>query len=748
MNGDTLPDVPRFARHFSVHRVGGEGVVLHSERRSHILTGALNERIAELLDGERSTDDVVDALSDEFPMAEIYFALMSLAQDGFLVDASEKLEADDAPATAAFWDSLDELESTTCSTGSDTIVVTATPSEDAQRWRTALAAHGFAVADRGRLTLVLTSDYLDPTLHAFNRRAREEKRAWLLVRAVGPELWIGPLFIPDASPCWECLRPRLESNAPIYTFLANATGEPPGTPRSDAAWTQSAAVGLVATQLARILRREDARELAGVLTRVDTVTLATTHHRVARRPQCPVCGDAQLMTQHSGTAIELQSQPKRFTADGGHRTVTPDETIAKLAPLIDPVAGVVSELRRVPYDSANIHVYTAGRNAANGYRDLTGLRNGLRRSSSGKGFTDAQARASALGEAIERHSAGYQGDEPRIHATFTELGDAAVHPSRCLHYSDAQYAAPAFPANAGVRDDWVPAPFDEHAWIDWSPIWSLTGQRTKYLPTALLYLGYPVGAQPFGLADSNGNAAGNTIEEAVLQGFLELIERDSTAMWWYNRTQRPAVDVESLELPGWDTIREYYREIDRDIWLLDITADFGIPVFVAVSRERSGEREDLLLGLGAHLDPQIAASRAISEMNQMLSALAALREDATVNHTLAHWLEHATVANQSYLAPAPGRLSHRRDFVAVSHADLRDDVLWCQQQIAARGMELLVLDQTRPDVALPVVKVVVPDLRHFRPRFAAGRLYDVPVSMGWVSQPRQESELNPIPFFL
>ena len=468
MSGDMLPDVPRFARHFSVHPVEGEGVVLHGERRSHILTGALNQRIAELLDGERSTDDVVDALGDEFPMSEIYFALMSLAQDGFLVDAAGNLDADDAPATAAFWDSLDEQESTTRSGAIDTIVVTATPSEDARRWRAALAAHGFAVGDRGRVTLVLTSDYLDPTLHSFNRRALAEKRSWLLVRAVGPELWIGPLFTPEESPCWECLRPRLASNAPIYTFLASAAGEPPETPRSDAAWTHSAAVGLVATQLARILRRGDARELAGVLTRIDTVTLATTHHRVTRRPQCPACGDAQLMAQHSGTAIALQSQPKRFTADGGHRTVTPDQTIARLAPLIDPVAGVVSELRRVPYQSAHIHVYTAGRNAANGYRNLTGLSNGLRRSSSGKGFTDAQARASALGEAIERHSAGYQGDEPRIQATLAELGDAAVHPARCLHYSDAQYAAPVCTANASVRDDWVPARFDEYSSIDWS----------------------------------------------------------------------------------------------------------------------------------------------------------------------------------------------------------------------------------------------------------------------------------------
>jgi len=58
------------------------------------------------------------------------------------------------------------------------------------------------------------------------------------------------------------------------------------------------------------------------------------------------------------------------------------------------------------------------------------------------------------------------------------------------------------------------------------------------------------------------------------------------------------------------------------------------------------------------------------------------------------------------------------------------------------------LDQTRPDVGLPVVKMVVPGLRHFWARFAPGRLYDVPVQMGLLQQPLAEAELNPIPMFL
>ena len=56
---------------------------------------------------------------------------------------------------------------------------------------------------------------------------------------------------------------------------------------------------------------------------------------------------------------------------------------------------------------------------------------------------------------------------------------------------------------------------------------------------------------------------------------------------------------------------------------------------------------------------------------------------------------------------------------------------------------MLVLDQTREEIGLPVVKVIVPGLRHFWARFAPGRLYDVPVKMGLLDKPHRENELTP-----
>jgi ribosomal protein S12 methylthiotransferase accessory factor len=72
----------------------------------------------------------------------------------------------------------------------------------------------------------------------------------------------------------------------------------------------------------------------------------------------------------------------------------------------------------------------------------------------------------------------------------------------------------------------------------------------------------------------------------------------------------------------------------------------------------------------------------------------------------------------------------------------------CVKIAEKHGMEVLVLDQTRPDIGLNVVKVIVPGMRHFWQRLAPGRLYDVPVKLGWLPAPLKENQLNSFPIFI
>ncbi|NJM57366.1 MAG: hypothetical protein HC857_07935 [Synechococcales cyanobacterium RU_4_20] len=86
------------------------------------------------------------------------------------------------------------------------------------------------------------------------------------------------------------------------------------------------------------------------------------------------------------------------------------------------------------------------------------------------------------------------------------------------------------------------------------------------------------------------------------------------------------------------------------------------------------------------------------------------------------------------------------DFPPLRRPDLREDVLACVAIAQQAGLEMLVLDQTRPDIGLPVVRVVVPGMQHFWRRLGPGRLYSVPLAQQWLTQPRPESRQNPLPF--
>jgi ribosomal protein S12 methylthiotransferase accessory factor len=79
-----------------------------------------------------------------------------------------------------------------------------------------------------------------------------------------------------------------------------------------------------------------------------------------------------------------------------------------------------------------------------------------------------------------------------------------------------------------------------------------------------------------------------------------------------------------------------------------------------------------------------------------------------------------------------------------SRLDSREQVMTCVSVAKQAGLDFLVLDQTRPDIEVPVVRVIVPGLRHFYRRFAAGRLYDLPVKLGLRDRPLSEDELNPL----
>src|SRR5207248_10751045 len=115
-----------------------------------------------------------------------------------------------------------------------------------------------------------------------------------------------------------------------------------------------------------------------------------------------------------------------------------------------------------------------GGNTARPPRPLGRLRSALRTMNAGKGTGDAQARASALCEGLERYSGVFRGDEPRRSARQAELGGAAVPLNDCLLFSERQYREREALNARASRFSFIPAPFDPGAEVEWSPVWSLT----------------------------------------------------------------------------------------------------------------------------------------------------------------------------------------------------------------------------------------------------------------------------------
>ena len=242
-------------------------------------------------------------------------------------------------------------------------------------------------------------------------------------------------------------------------------------------------------------------------------------------------------------------------------------------------------------------------------------------------------------------------------------------------------------------------------------------------------------------ADSNGCAAGNTLEEAIVQGFLELIERDSYAIWWYNRSQRAELDLDQFDDSYVRDLRTQLGETGRKLWVIDITTDLGIPSFVAMSHATVDGHDFVEYGSGSHFDARIALLRALTELNQFLSIGLMGGRDAGQRSNDAAGLFR--LDDHPYLLPngAPAR----RDFATTfGRLDTREQVLACVDLVKRAGLDFLVLDQTRPDIDVPVARVIVPGLRHFYRRFGPGRLYEIPVKLGLRTQPIAESELNPM----
>ena len=376
--------------------------------------------------------------------------------------------------------------------------------------------------------------------------------------------------------------------------------------------------------------------------------------------------------------------------DGTHRLVAPARTLERMQPLM-PVMGVTRLANLTGLDLIGIPVVMAVRPNA---RSLA--------VSSGKGLTLEAAMASGLMEAIELYHAERM-RRPLLLASFEEIRQS--HPlvdlSRLPHLSVSRY--------------------HPNRSILWVEGYELLEREPRFVPYEMVHANFtlplPAGSGCFPM-NSNGLASGNHVLEAISHGICELVERDATSLW---RLTPPAlqrgrrVGPSSIEDADCRRLLDLFREARVAVGLWDITSDVGIATFecLTVDEEERPLREMYATsGIGCHPSRGVAAVRALTEAAQgRMIYIAGSRDD---RDRAAYEQARDPELTRSVRERIAGGESALRDFRQVAsqeHESFAVEVRWELERLAAVGIdEVIVVDLSRPEFDVPVVRVVIPGL--------------------------------------
>lgn len=757
---------PRFRSSLRVEVIDDKLLFLLNDSQTLIIENPDAVRVGALVDGQRSMADIMAELAGELSPERVFVELRKLeltgaitsgpepdSQTGRYLDMVGGALGGDAAGLQTFSASVLDLAGSGL-----TPALAEAVSEAGVAVREVSDLDGAQVA-QDALLVVVVEDYLDSRLEEINTTMQEAGRSWMLVKVLGREVWVGPRMVPGETGCWHCAKERLAANRQVERYVDGKLGSP--YPRVIPCGLAPGASAVVAGMVANELFSVGAGlpgALKGSMRSLDLPTLETKEHALIALPQCPVCGDPEAAARRTAH-VPMDPETATVTEDGGYRTCEPTETLRRLEKHISPYLGAVNKLLSLNTDHEGItYSFVAGHNFGM-VRDSIGLlKSNMRGQSGGKGRTEVQAKVSGVCEALERFSGVYTPDIPEVTSTFADLPKRGLNPMDILGYSEAQYAGrKEWNADPRNRLQQVPLKFDENREIKFTPAWSLTHQEEVLVPSGMAWFGHPdIDAYPYCVADSNGGAAGNTLDEAVLQGLCEVYERDAVALWWFNRVARPGVDLDSFGSDYIAKLKAFYAERDRDVWVIDLSNDLtAVRTFGAFSRRHGHPVQDIMMGFGAHPDPNIALFRALTELNQFLPFVAERDDEGntvymTDDAATIEWCSTRTVEEDPWLLPHPDLpMLTKQDLDKQQEVPRRLDevVQRCVDDLAKSGVETIVVNQTRPDIELAVAKVFCPGMRHFWKRTGPGRLYDVPVKLGWLETPRREDELNPIGMF-
>jgi ribosomal protein S12 methylthiotransferase accessory factor len=235
----------------------------------------------------------------------------------------------------------------------------------------------------------------------------------------------------------------------------------------------------------------------------------------------------------------------------------------------------------------------------------------------GKGASMQQALLGNLGEASERllamlhSSVAMDRVEFSTYADLVHQGRRALGPAEVPLFLPEQYKCPGF--------NFVP--FEPGTPIWWTEGRELLTGEPVMAPAQLTLFGWKGrrGEARIGYATSGGLVFHPDRRHAILHGIYENIERDAINLRWYCHMSPPRVEVEIdaflAEHAGLSHPRMSTPYI-QPVQVFLNTVDFPIPVFTAITVDRSRRDRAMLPGGGAWSRKERALIQAIFEIGQ------------------------------------------------------------------------------------------------------------------------------------
>ncbi|MCL2032069.1 MAG: YcaO-related McrA-glycine thioamidation protein [Methanomassiliicoccaceae archaeon] len=375
----------------------------------------------------------------------------------------------------------------------------------------------------------------------------------------------------------------------------------------------------------------------------------------------------------------------KYSPETGIRIIPPEKTLERVLPIL-PQVGICDPEDITPLDNIGIPVFAV---------DRPGASAGAVKNYNGKGATPEQAKASAAMEAMERYSAEQRDTDELVYGTFEQAKKVGltvdpkdlILPNRTLDIYDTAEIA------------WV----EGFEMFRGSPIW---------VPACGVFHPYfPDGDLPLFRYHTNGIAAGNTIEEAILHALFELIERDAWSMAEERGRAFADVVLEEDSLPG--RLLKKMEDKGIKIHLKDLTHDIGIPTIGAAADDTVTKDPELLtIGVGTHLSPEIACIRAITEVAQSRTTHKhGVKGNARLLKIAKDMgYEKVKTVNTVWYTDLEEKV-RLKDMKDLSTPYVLDDIEVVLDRLVKTGFDMVIVSNlTRPEAGVPVVRMTVPGL--------------------------------------